>query len=187
MSTTTTSVKMKVNLFERAAVYQVNSLLQLLFRTEHFRIQGGHFMTDYLEIIERGLKTWLTEQTLERVYCEIYSPHKGTAYERLEAVIDYVDNPTEEVVKAPVGELEELMGKLAKLPADATLRVLVSVKEGHTVVEGWGFPDRLKDFEGGVKEEHQIGKEEGHGYGPVKSRMTYYVSNWNSGETPPPA
>ena len=179
MSTTTATVKVAVSLFEKACVYMVNQILRIGLRLEHCRLPGGHYMQDYLEVITRGLTVWVTEMTLEKVYFELYSPTTNEAYERCEVPIAYIDDPTEEVVKVKMEELEAFLGRLGQLAPDAKFGVFVSVKAGHSEVPGWQMGERLKDFAGGVKEEHEIGTE--HGYGPVKGRMKYSVSNWQQG------
>jgi hypothetical protein len=180
---TTTIVKVGVNLFEKAMVYMVNCLMQIGFRIEHGRVQGGHYMTDLMEIIERGLRVWLTEQKLLKVIFELSPPASEEAYERCTVEISYITDPTEEVLKPPIEQLEDLMSRLAKLPADAQFGLLVTLAPGYTEVPGWGPPTTLKELMGGVKEEYAVGTD-GYGYGPIKGTIVYTVANWQAGQPP---
>ncbi len=181
----TTTITVGVNILTQAITYQCNTLLQMGYLIEHGRVQGGHHMVDYQEVFERGLMAWLTEQKLERVHFELYSPQSNTAYERCEVEISYLADPREEVVKPPIAQLEELFTRLEKLPADAQFRLVVSTAPGASAVPGWA-PTTLRDFSGGVKETHAVGGE-GHGYGPISGRTSYIVANWNGQVDKPPA
>jgi hypothetical protein len=185
MSTTTT-IKVGVDLLTQAIVYAVNCLMQLAFRVEHGRVQGGHYMIDNQQEIEKALRVWMTEQTLEKVTFELYSPHTDKAYEDCVVELSYDADPKLEVAKPPVAQLEELFTRLEKLPADAQFRLVVTVAPGATVVPGWG-PTTLRDLSGGVREEHAVGEKDGHGYGHISGKTTYIVSNWNGqADKPPP-
>ena len=176
MSTTAT-VKVGVNLFEKAMVYLVNCIMQIGFRIEHGRVQGGHYMTDYMEIIERGLRVWLTEQKLLKVHFELSPPGAEEAYERCTVELAYLADPKEEVTKPPIKQLEDLFTRLEKLPADAQFGLLVSLAPGYTEVPGWGPPTKLKELMGGVKEEYKVGS---HGFGHIDAMTTYLIANRHS-------
>jgi hypothetical protein len=177
-------IRVEVDLITQAVVYQVNTLMQMGYRIEHHRCEGGRHMMDNQESYEQALRVWLTEQKLERVHFELYSPQTNTAYEHCEVEISYLAEPKTTVTKPPVAKLEELLTTLAKLPRDAQFRLVVHVADGATEIPGWS-PTSLRDLYGGLKEEHVVG-DEAHGYGPVEGRVRYYVSNYhrNDGEAP---
>jgi hypothetical protein len=175
----TTMVKVGVDLLTQAIAYVVNCLIQLGFRVEHHRIQGGHYMIDQAEDIEKAIKVWLREMTLEKVTYELYSPRTETAYEECVVELDYLADPKLEVTKPPVAQLEELLSKLDKLPDDAQFRCVVTVAPGATEVPGWG-PTALRPLAGGVKAEHQVGSGP-YGYGQIGGRIVYRESNYQQG------
>jgi hypothetical protein len=96
-----------------------NTLLQISYRIEAGRVQTGHSMADYQEVIERGFRTWLAEEKLLRVHFELFSPQSNQAYEVCVVELTYSTDPREEVVKPPIEELEALFTKLEKLPSCA--------------------------------------------------------------------
>lgn len=175
---TTTSVRAVVDLLTKSITYATNSIMRIAFRVEHSRIPGGNFMVHYEELIAKGLRIWLREQHLLAIHLELYSPDADEAYERCTIDVVYREEPTEEVTKPPIEQLEELMSTLEKLPEDAQFRLLVALAPGYTEVPGWGDPTGLKDLKGGLKKEHQVGSE--HGFGHISGATRYFESNWNS-------
>ncbi len=173
---TTTSLTVGVDLRTQSAVYASNTILQIGFRVEAGRISGGHYMSDRADEIEKAIKIWLREQMLNRVVLELYSPQADTAYETCTLNLVYSADPTEQAIRPPIAQLEELMHKLTTLPADAAFRFLVECAPGATKVSGWE-PTDYKPLAGGVKEEHTVGEE--HGYGHIHSSIKYVVSNWD--------
>jgi hypothetical protein len=179
MSTTTT-IKVEVSLFEKSMVYLVNMLLRLGLRIEAGRVEKGSYIAKYLDMLERGLRIWVTEGKLLAIHYELYSPGADKAYERCVVELSYSDDPAEAVAKPlPVDAFEALFQKLAKLPPDASLRVLVGLAPGYTEVPGWGDDGSLKDLWGGMKAEHTIGSR--FGYGPIEGEARYFESNWQQG------
>jgi hypothetical protein len=177
MSTTTT-VRIGVDLLTQSAVFAVNCIVPMGFRVEAARVKGGRFMVDYAEEIERALRIWAREMKLEKVTFELYSPQTDTAYEDCVVELSYDADPNRGVVKPPLEQLDEVMGKLEKLPSDAQFRLVVTVAPGATEVPGWE-PTALRDLAGGLKEEHKIGTD-AHGFGQITGRIVYRESNWNS-------
>ena len=109
---TTTSLKVNVDLLTQATVFASNSILQVAFRVEACRLSGGSYMIENAEEIERAIKVWLREQTLERVTLELYSPESNTCFERCVMELSYLADPKTEATKAPVAELEGLIRAL---------------------------------------------------------------------------
>ncbi len=173
---TTTSLKIGVDLLTQSTVFASNSIVQVAFRVEAGRTQGGHYMMNSADEIEKALKIWLREQTLRRVTLELYSPASDTCYEKCVMELSYVADPKTEATKPPVAELEALFATLEKLPSDAKFRFLVECAPGATEVPGW-VPSEYKPLAGGLKADHKVGTG-GHGYGHISSEMIYYESNW---------
>ncbi len=175
---TTTNIRVGVDLLTKGVVYTTNSIMRIAFRLEHHRVPSGHFMVDHADLIEKGLKVWLREGHLLAVHMELAPPDGDEAYDRCTVDLTYHEDPKEQVAKAPMEQLEEFLGTLEKLPPDAQFRLIVGLKPGYTEVPGWGEPASLLDLKGGVKQEHEIGS--GFGFGPISGQIRYYESNWNS-------
>ena len=174
---TGTGVQVVVNLFEKTINFTVNILLQLAYRVEGGRgLSTEGYMSNRHESIERGFRTWVTEQKLLFVRFQIYDPKSNEAYEIVQVDLKYLDDPIEKVVKPPVDPLEALMKQLKKLPSDAKFSVIVRNEEGASEVPGWS-PAKFKDLIGGVSKEIVVGDEE-HGFGHVTGRVVYTISNW---------
>jgi hypothetical protein len=171
--TTTTKLKIGVNLLERSTIYTSNCITQLGFRIENGRgLQG--YMVQNQEWIERGIQTWLGEQKLLSAHYEIYDPATDKAYERCQIDLTYITDAREEVVKPPIEELDRLLKKLPKLAPGAKLRIVVFKAPGASEVEGW-YPTTLKPFDGGESEDFTVGDTD-HGFGHIWSKIVYKVA-----------
>jgi hypothetical protein len=182
----TTTMKLKVNLLEKAVTFMANILLQMGYRISHWRVPGSRYMSRTHQILEDGFRTWLTEGTLLDVNFEIYDPLTDKAYEVGVVELEYLADPNEDeenvVKKPPIDQLEGLFTRLQTLPEGAKFRVVVNTAPGASEVEGW-YPTVLKEFMGGVKEDIEVG--DGHGFGHIKGKTRYLISNWGEqGEDP---
>jgi hypothetical protein len=175
---TGTGVQVMVDLLEKTVTYTVNILLQLAYRVEGGRgLSGEGYMSRLHETIERGFRTWVSEQKLLFVRFQLYDPTSNEAYEVVQVNLTYTTDPHEEVVKPPIEQLEALMKKLKKLPPDAKFGVIVQNAPGASEVPGWS-PAAFKELMGGVSEEIEIGDKE-HGFGHVWGKVVYTISNWD--------
>ncbi len=175
---TTTSLKVGVDLLMHAAVFAVNCILQIAFRVEACRLSAGRYMIDHADDIEKALKIWLREQSLRAVVLELYSPDTGTSYEECRVEMDYLADPKTEATRPNIARLEDVCKKLSQLPSDAQFGFVVCVAEGATKVPGWE-PCEVKALAGGLKAEHTVG-DGPHGYGQIFGRIIYREGNWNS-------
>jgi hypothetical protein len=174
-------VQVKVDLLEKAVNYTVNILLQLAYRVEGGRgLSGAGYMSRLHEIIERGFRTWVSEQKLIFVRFEIYDPTSNQAYEVIQANLTYIDDPREKAVKPPIDQLEKLMKRLKKLPSDAKFGVIVQNAPSASDVPGWQ-PSAFKELIGGLSEEIEVGDEE-HGFGHVLGKIIYRIGNWGGNQ-----
>jgi hypothetical protein len=175
--TTGAGVKVVVDLLQKEITYTVNILLQMAYRIESGRgLSGEGYMSRTHEIIERGFRTWVTEQKLQSVHFEIYDPQSDKAYEVGNVYLTYIADPVEQVVKPPIEQLESLFTKLKKLPPGAQFRVVVHNAPGYSEVPGW-YLTTLKDLMGGVAEEIEVGDEK-HGFGRMWGKVVYTIGNW---------
>ena len=65
---------------------------------------------------------------------------------------------------------------LKKLPKDAKFSIIVKNAPGASEVPGW-VPSKFKSHIGGVSQEIEVGDED-HGFGHIKGRVVYRISNW---------
>src|SRR5688500_13705775 len=78
---TGTGVQVMVDLLEKTVNYTVNILLQLAYRVEGGRgLSGAGYMSQLHETIERGFRTWVSEQKLLFVRFQLYDPTSNEAY-----------------------------------------------------------------------------------------------------------
>jgi hypothetical protein len=173
---------------EKSVTFLTNEILKMGYRIEFGRVGTGYttYMTGLHEVIERGIRTWLSSGHLRAVRYELFDPHRDEAYEVCVVDLTYSTEAKEDAVavKAPIEQLEELCTKLEKLPPGAQFRIMAINAEGYGKVEGWE-PSTPRPLIGGVKEEHKVG--EAFGYGQIDGRTTYVISNWQKeADKPPP-
>jgi hypothetical protein len=171
--TTTTKLKIGVNLLEKSTIYTSNCITQLGYRIENGRRLPGYMQANQ-EWIERGIQTWLGEQKLLSAHYEIYDPATDKAYERCQIDLTYIFDAREEVVKPPIEELDALLRKLPKLPPGAKIRIVVTKAPGASDVKGW-YKTELRPFVGGSTEDITVG-DNAHGFGHIWGRVVYKVA-----------
>jgi hypothetical protein len=169
---TTTVLKLGVNLMMKSTIFMTNCLTQIGYTIENGRGLGG-YMCQNQEWIERGFQTWLGEQKLLSAHFEIYDPSTDKAYERCQIDLHYTTEATEQVVKPPIEQLETLLKKLDKLPPGAQMRVVAMKAPGASAVEGW-YPTELKPFISGDTEDIEVGDKE-YGFGHTWGKIVYKV------------
>src|SRR5437773_629163 len=86
--TTTTKLKIGVELLEKSTIYTSNIVTQIGYRIENGRGLRGYMQANQ-EWIERGIQTWLGEQKLLSAHYEIYDPETDKAYERCQIDLTY--------------------------------------------------------------------------------------------------
>src|SRR5215217_8229792 len=87
--TTTTTLKIGVNLLEKSTIYTTNCITQAGYRIENGRGLSG-YMRDHQKWLEGGVQTWLGEQKLLSAHYEIYDPATDKAYERCQIDLNYI-------------------------------------------------------------------------------------------------
>ncbi len=132
-----------VNVIETTFTFILNCVMQTVLLIARDRGLSLDYLRNKWDVIEKGLRTWLVEQTLECVCLEIYMPGADDAIERFDQEITYSID-TESSPRLPDrAALSEFCGKLESLPANATYRVVVQLSAGSSAVEGWS-PSRLR-------------------------------------------
>lgn len=171
MTTKVKGVGVSVNVMEKSVTYVANTVIQLLFRIAHSRGLSPNYLQHNLEIIENGLRTWLSEQKLRFFLLQVYVPGQKEALENWETVFSYYADPNEEVRKPPVEEIEEACKYLSKLPSRTTYTIYASVDPGASEVAGW-VPGTPKPLASSVE---KIFKD--WGFGNIGAEIRYQGSD----------
>jgi hypothetical protein len=161
------STNVTVNTIERSVTYTVNTVFQLVFRIANARGLKPDYVLRNREIIENGLFTWTSEQSLQEIFLEVYLPGDREAIERWDFQIHYQASASNEVTPPALEQLAQFCSKLEKLPARAEYCVVVQTSPGATDVPGW-HPTKLRELH-----DNASTKLEGWGYGNVRVGFTY--------------
>jgi len=172
MATKVKGVGVGVNIVEKSVTYVSNTVIQLLFRIAHKRGLDPSYIQGNLDVIEKGLRTWLSEQKLRALLLQVFVADKDDALENWETMFEYYADPKEEVRKPPVQEIEKACEGLAKLPPGATYRIFASLDPDATEVDGW-VPGTPKSLVAALEKVF-----EDWGFGQVGAKVRYQGGNW---------
>lgn len=165
-------VRVSVNVMTKSVNYVVNTIFLLAFRITKWRGLPPHYLASNRDIIERGLFTWLAEQTLEQLHIEVISPDSSRALERWDMAFIYSADPDPEVGQPAMGDVESLCRKLRALPPGTQYRLLVQTKPGASDVEGWRESQFLPFTAAREQDLTQWG------YGNIQGRLMYREGTW---------
>lgn len=107
---------------------------------------------DQWALIERSLRTWMEERTLERVTLEVYDPARDDALAVTGFPISYFDPNTDERTfqqDLAIARYQSAKARAA-IRANATFRVMVETTPGATTIAGWG-PTTARSTSGMVR------------------------------------
>jgi len=161
------STEVTVNLAERSVTYVSNTVFQLLFRITHRRGLRSAHITEDREIIENGLFTWLSEQTLLRACLEVFLPGDNKVLEQWEFRFNYTSGHGDGTKYPPVAELEEFCARLRSLPQRADYRIVTQTSPGATEVPGWELTE-FRPIDRSQSQEFQA-----WGYGNITATLTF--------------
>jgi len=165
-------VDIGVNVLEQSVTGTANWVFQLALKIASLRGLSPDHIVGKREIIEKGLFTWLAEQTLEGISIEIFDARRNDAFERFDFIFTYRAEADTTVRNPDVSRVEEFCRTLRKLPAGTTYRVVVSVGAGATVIEGWCVDEFLPLD---VTNEQLLSD---HGFGVIGTQVTYRGGAW---------
>lgn len=160
-------VSIDVDILQRSVTYTVNTVFQMIFKA----ISGRKLPADYLirnrKVIEDGLFTWLTEQTLTSLHIQVFKAGGETCIERWDFEFDYRAEPEQEVVRPPAEDLEDFLRRLKSLPSGTEYNVLANLKQGSTEVPGWS-PSDFMDLQTANENRFKV-----WGYGSIGTTLVY--------------
>jgi hypothetical protein len=164
--------KINVNVLTMTATYITNNVFNLLFRIINERGLTVDYINDNRKIIEDGLFTWVSEQSLNKLSLEVFQDGQEAALEKYNFDFRYSADPTDQAIPAPLKSLQELSKTLKGLPSNTKYRVVVSLKDGASTVPGWSETEE-KDIN--VTKEAKVG---GFGFGYAEVILTYQGGKW---------
>ena len=172
MTTKVKGVGVSVNIMEKSVTFVANTVIQILLRISHKRGLDPSYLQGNLEVIENGLRTWLSEQKLRGLLLQVSHPDREDALENWETLFDYFADPNNEVRKPPVDEIEKACEGLAKLPPGVTYRIFASVDPDASEVGGWvpGAPKQIISVMEKIFEDW--------GFGKIGAKIRYQGGEW---------
>jgi hypothetical protein len=156
-----------INTMTKTSNFVVNSVFLTLFRIANGRDLSPTYLSERRQVIEEGIFTWISEQTLETLILEVYLMGTDQGLERYEFKFHYVADPDMEVRHTPIKQIETFLSTLKQLPSEATYQVLVTLKTGATQIPGWP-PSKFKQIN--IKREENLGNF-GFGHAGVEIRF----------------
>lgn len=102
-------------------------------------------------VMQRGLRTWLESQHLERVVLEIYNPKTDALAVRWDLEISYGWSADDGNFWVDTEQLVYHMRKVGLPPSEAKYRVVLHNKPGRPDVTGWS-PCEMRSTEGMVRQ-----------------------------------
>lgn len=164
--------RVDVNVLTMTGTVVANTVLNMLLRAVHERGLPPDYLNDTRKLIENGLGTWATQQTLRAVMLEVSRESDSSALERFIFPVIYQADPNMEVRQPPTEPLRELCHALKQLPPDAKYRVLADLAEGASKVPGWE-PTTPKNLN--VTQSFELPV---WGFGNASLRMIYQGGEW---------
>jgi hypothetical protein len=143
------AISIGVNIAVYPVTYVSNEILNSLIRIVDKRGLGLDYINQNKNTIADGLFTWLGTRHLEKVVLEIYDSDKNGVLERFDMCFEYsavVPSTSDSIFETNLKKLEDFLGRLPNLPADANYRVVVVLGDGAPDVPGWS-PTSLRSVD----------------------------------------
>lgn len=164
--------KVIVNVVTMTANYVTNTVMNSLFRIANERGLSSDYIYENRNAIERGLFTWVSEQSLKKLALEVFSEDRANAWELHEFEFKYVIDPRMEAEQPPISATSAFFRTLKDLPKGTKYRVIVNLTSDASPVEGW---DLTTGREIDVQIEKELG---GWGFGYAEVKLIYKGSKW---------
>lgn len=159
--------KVGVNVLTMTANFVTTTVFNTLFRIVNERGLSSDYIYENRNAIERGLFTWVSEQSLTRLVLEVFSDEREEALELFEFEFFYSADPNMDVRQPPIATVSDFCRSLKSLPKGVKYRIIASLTEGASVAEGWASttPRRIN-----AQTENIQGT---WGFGHAEIRLTY--------------
>jgi hypothetical protein len=133
----TTTVREEVNIALQTITYIVTTLFQVLFRVAYMRGLSPVYIQRNHEVIENGLTTWITEQKLRKLTLQVFRAGSSNALENWSVAFTYTADPSAELRRPAIEQLEDFASQLRSLPPGCEYRIHAEVDQDASTVEGW--------------------------------------------------
>lgn len=144
------STVVSVNTYTHSVTYVTNKLL--LSIKEIIRLSGlsPEHLTEQLDVLERGIKTWLYTEHLIMLVLEVYNPKIDKLVGRWDLAIDYGFSG-DGSFWVNTDDIRYNITKAGLWPSECNYRVIATTKPGRPDVQGWSSAT-LRSTDGFVKQ-----------------------------------
>jgi hypothetical protein len=129
-------VRTQVYVTARSYTYLANEIVRIFYEAVTDAGLSPSQLADRQQVIERGLRTWLTLRQLNAAYLEIWDPATSQARSRVDLNIAF-EIKGRERYETDITEVKGALGRLGRVPQGCQYRVVVSLAPGAVAVEGW--------------------------------------------------
>ena len=130
------NVRTSVHVTARSYTYLANEINRIFLETITRSGLDPTDLTSIQDIIENGLRTWLTLRQLEVAYLEVYEPISGKVRTRIDLKIEYTAGGDERY-QTDIDRVRRELGTGGKF-AGCQYRVVATTTPGAAQVKGWG-------------------------------------------------
>jgi hypothetical protein len=96
-----------------------------------------HLLMQDWDTIERGIRAWAKSQDLEKITIEFFQPGSRVAAARWDFPVQYVGSGLGSEMWLDKAYLKQLIAKAPRPPGGSTYRILLGVKPGAGLVDGF--------------------------------------------------
>lgn len=130
------NVRTSIHVTARSYTYMANEINRVFLEAITRNGLDPSDFTSIQDVIENGLRTWLTLRQLEVAYLEIYEPLTGKVRTRIDLNIEYQD-AADEYYSTEIDKIKAEIGNGGRFPG-CKYRVVVTTKQGAAEISGWG-------------------------------------------------
>jgi hypothetical protein len=129
------NVRTSIHVTARSYTYMANEINRIFLETITRNGLDPSEYTSIQDVIENGLRTWLTLRQLEVAYLEVFEPLTGKVRARIDLNIAYQDT-ADEVYRTEIEKIRTELGSGGRF-AGCKYRVVVNTTAGAAKVNGW--------------------------------------------------
>ncbi len=159
-----------VNTYTHSVTFVTDKMLTSLKRIIVWSGLDPQKLTRDWETLDRGIRAWLSGQSLLTVVLEVYRPGSRALVGRWDFEIEYgFTTYGDGEMWTDIDAIRFAIAKCGQDPSGCDYRIIVQTKRGAPNVEGWG-PAEFLSTEGFVR--HSVGTT--IGASPLASRTAYW-------------
>lgn len=133
------SVHLRTITQTKSVVYVTTELLRA-FETlvTGLNLSPDYILNTYYDELNRGITTWLEEETLDSIYLEIWDPANPSDVRRVDLSFYYRHEEVGDSFYSDMESIKNLTKKMSGVKSSFKYRIVVSTKDGASKVDGWG-------------------------------------------------